>query len=150
MGLGAAVLYATVVLINKFITGVAGIERTFLQFLAAAIVLLPYVLLTGGLHLSTLSGSGWGHLIILGLVHSGLAYCLYFSALRRTPGQEAAVLSYIDPLFAVLLSVTVLRQPIGPLQIIGGVLILGFSVLNELELKPRAPKGEEPTQTEEA
>lgn len=139
LGLGAAVLYATVVLLNKGIRGVAGIQRTFLQFFAAAIVLLPYVLLTGGFHLSALTGSGWGYLIAVGLVHSGLAYCLYFTALRRMPGQEASILSYIDPLVAVILSVTVLQEPIGVPQIIGGVLILGFSLLNEFEWKKKTP-----------
>ena len=57
-GLGAAVLYATVILLNKFIKGVAGIHRTFLQFLSAILVLIPYVLLTSGTNLNLLNGAG--------------------------------------------------------------------------------------------
>ena len=138
LGLCAAVLYACVVLLNKGIRTAAGISRTFLQFCAAAVVLLPYVLLTGGFHLSALNGSGWGFLIAVGLIHSGLAYCLYFTSLRHLPGQEAAILSYIDPLVAVILSVGLLHEPLGLPQIIGGVLILGFSLLNEIEWKRKA------------
>ena len=131
-GLGAACLYATVILINKFIRQVEGIHRTFLQFVAAVVVLLPYVLCTGGLHLEVLSGTGWVYLVMVGVVHSCIAYCLYFSSLKEIPGQKAAILSYIDPLVAVALSVTVLGEPMGLWQIIGGVLILGFTLYNEI------------------
>ena len=134
-GLGAAVLYATVVLLNKFIKNVGGIQRTFLQFVAAAVTLLPYVLLTGGIHLAELDARGWIFLLIVGLLHTGVAYCMYFSSLQYVPGQEAAVLSYIDPLVAVILSVTVLHEGMSLLQVVGGAMILGFTLLNELPEK---------------
>lgn len=132
LGLSAAVFYASVVLINKFIKQVAGIHRTFLQFLAAILVLLPYVAFTGGFHLTDLNLSGWSNLLVVGMLHTGVTYCMYFSALRSVPGQKAAILSYIDPLVAVLVSVVFLQESMTPLQIIGGVLILGFTLLNEL------------------
>lgn len=131
-GLGAAALYASVVLLNKFIKNVAGIHRTFLQFLAAIIVLSPYVALSGGVSLGGMNATGWVCLLVVGLVHSGVAYCLYFSSLADLPGQKAAILSYIDPLVAVLISVTVLGEAMAPLQIAGGGLILGFTLWNEL------------------
>lgn len=130
-GLGAAVLYATAVLLNKFIQHVTGIHRTFLQFMAAAAVLLPYVLCTGGFHVTSLDAAGWGSLLIVGLLHTGIAYCMYFSSLNRMQGQEAAVLSYIDPLVAVAASVLILGEPITIWQAAGGILILGFAYLNE-------------------
>ena len=67
-GLGAAVLYATVILLNKFIKGVAGIQRTFLQFLAAIVILVPYVAFSGGVTLQKLDGLGWICLLIVGLI----------------------------------------------------------------------------------
>ena len=134
-GLGAAVLYASVVLLNKFIKNVEGIHRTFLQFIAAIIVLLPYVLCTGGITLGNLSGSGWVCLLIVGVIHTGVTYCLYFSSLKELPGQKAAILSYIDPLVAVLISVTVLQESMGLWQIVGGILILGFTLWNEITPK---------------
>ncbi|MBQ4581980.1 MAG: EamA family transporter [Oscillospiraceae bacterium] len=131
-GLGAAVFYAAVVLLNKFIKNVEGIHRTFLQFLAAIVILIPYVLSTSGITLGSLSGKGWINLLIVGLVHTGVTYCLYFSSLKELPGQKAAILSYIDPLVAVLISVTVLGESMTLWQAVGGLLILGFTLWNEL------------------
>lgn len=136
-GLGAAVFYATVILLNKFIKNVEGIHRTFLQFLAAVIVLIPYVLLTSGVTVGTLKVVGWINLLIVGLVHTGITYCMYFSSLKELPGQKAAILSYIDPLVAVLISVTVLGETMTWWQVIGGVLILGFTLWNEIAPKDK-------------
>lgn len=132
-GLGAAVFYATVILLNKFIKKVEGIHRTFLQFIAAIITLTPYVLCTSGITLGSLNNIGWINLLIVGLVHTGITYCMYFSSLKELPGQKVAILSYIDPLVAVLISVTVLGEIMTISQVIGGVLILGFTLWNELK-----------------
>ena len=136
-GLGAAVFYAGVVLLNKFIRQVDGIHRTFLQFLAAIVILTPYVLATSGVHLDTLDGVGWANLLVVGLLHTGVTYCMYFSSLRELPGQKAAILSYIDPLVAVALSVTVLGETMTASQLVGGGLILGFTLWNELSPRER-------------
>ena len=96
-------------------------------------MLAPYVLLTGGITLGNLDTAGWVCLLILGLVHSGLNYCMYFSSIKSIPGQKAAILSYLDPLVAVVISVTLLHESITIPQIIGGCLILGFTLLNELK-----------------
>ena len=71
-------------------------------------------------------------LVLVGVLHSGISYCLYFSSLKELPGQKAAILSYIDPLVAVLISVTVLGESMSALQILGGAMILGFTLWNEL------------------
>lgn len=131
-GLGAACFYAAVILLNKFIRDIGGLHRTLLQFLAAIVILVPYVLLTGGITLGTVGAMGWVCLPVVGLVHTGLAYCLYFSALKDVPGQTAAILSYIDPLVAVVIGVTVLGEPLSWQQLLGGCLILGFTLWNEL------------------
>lgn len=136
-GLGAAVFYASVILLNKFIKNVDGIHRTFLQFVSAITVLLPYVLFTDGVTLEKLDGVGWVSLLVVGLVHTGITYCLYFSSLKELSGQKVAILSYIDPLVAVFISVAVLGEPMTVMQIIGGALILGFTLLNELTPKKR-------------
>jgi len=134
-GLGAAVFYASVILLNKYIKGVEGIHRTFLHFLSAIIVLVPYVMLTGGVTLGELNSVGWINLLVVGVIHTGVAYCLYFSSLKELPGQKAAILSYIDPLVAVVISVTVLGETMTVWQVAGGILILGFTLWNEMENK---------------
>ena len=136
-GLGAAAFYATVMLLNKFIKGVMGLHRTFIQFLAAIVVLAPYVAFTSGFTIGALSGAGWASLLVVGLVHTGITYCMYFSALKELPGQKVAILSYIDPLVAVLVSVVWLHEGITASQVIGGLLILGFTLWSELPVRKR-------------
>jgi RarD protein len=132
LGMAAAVLYASVVMMNKAAGNSDGIVRTFVQFLAAVLVLAPFVALRGGFNLGALDGSGWLNLMILGLVHTGLCYCLYFISLAHMRGQQAAILSYLDPLMAVLLSVIWLGEKVSPVQLIGGGVMLLFALLNEL------------------
>lgn len=139
-GLGAAVFYATVVLLNKFIKKVDGIHRTFLQFLSAIIILVPYVAFTSGVNLGALDTKGVMYLLIVGLIHTGITYCMYFSSLKELPGQKAAILSYIDPLVAVVVSVAILGEGITIWQIIGGILILGFTLWNEISISKNSIK----------
>ena len=137
-GLGSAVFYAAVMLLNRFIKGVEGIHRTFIQFVAAIIVLLPYVICTDGFSLGSLNALGWGSLLVVGLVHTGLNYCMYFFALKELPGQKVAILSYIDPLVAVVISFLFLNESMTASQILGGILIFGFTLWSEL---PSRKKG---------
>jgi len=134
LGLTAAVLYATVIILNKYIKSIGGIHRTFIQFLAAIIVLIPYVLFTSGINIGSLNSDGWVNLLIVGIVHTGITYCLYFTSLKELPGQNAAILSYIDPVVAILISVFVLSETMSLVQIIGGILIITFTLINELKL----------------
>lgn len=131
-GLGAAVFYAVVILLNKFIKSVEGLQRTFLQFISAIIILIPYVAFTSGVTLGAINCSGWVSLLIVGVIHSGITYCMYFTAIKDLAGQKAAILSYIDPLVAVIISVVILNESITLPQIIGGILILGFTLWNEI------------------
>ena len=136
-GLGAAALYASVILLNKGIKGISGTHRTVLQFLAAILTLLPYVLLKGGFHLAGLDPKGLVLLLALGLVHTGIIYSVYFSAIQSLKGHEIALLSFIDPLVAVLSSLLFLGEPMSAAQAAGGVLILGFILLSDITMARR-------------
>lgn len=135
LGLGAAALYATVVLLNKLVKDVNGIDRTLIQFLAAIIVLTPYVFASSGINIAGLDLIGIINILILGTLHTGICYCLYFSSIKDLKGQQVSILSYIDPLVAILLSVAILNEPISFMQLIGGMMILGFTLLNEIQVK---------------
>lgn len=135
LALGSAVLYAAVVMMNKAGSGTDGITRTFVQFLAAVTVLLPFIALRGGFHVGQLDGSGLMNLLVLGLVHTGMCYCLYFISLAYLRGQQAAILSYLDPLVAVLLSVIWLGEPVSAVQLLGGGVMLLFAFLNEFSAR---------------
>lgn len=131
-GILAAIFYATVIILNKFIKGVSGVNRTFLQFIASIVILLPYVLLTSGINVLNLEGASWIYLLIIGIIHTGICYCMYFSSVKELKGQEVAIFSYIDPFVAVIVSLVFLNESMNVYQIIGGILILGFCIINEI------------------
>ncbi|NLD34094.1 MAG: DMT family transporter [Clostridiales bacterium] len=124
LGLLAAMLYASVVMLNRLIKDVGGVHRTLLQFIAAIAVLVSYVLLGGGAFTQPLAGRALLALLTLGLVHTGLMYCLYFTAIQGLKGREIAILSFIDPLVAVIGSALFLQEPFTPRQMLGGAVIL--------------------------
>ena len=131
-GVGAAAFYATVMVLNKKLSPIAAYDKTVLQLSAAAVVVLPYMLLTGGADISAMTPLGWVLLGVVGIVHTGAAYTMYFGAMGRLPATAVAVFSYLDPVIAVLLSALVLRQEMTPWNIAGTVLILAGAILSEL------------------
>lgn len=135
LGLGAAVLYAAVVLLNKALKQISAADRTMVQLGVSTVVLLPYVLLTGWKTSSAVTPGALLLLLVVGVVHTGLAYTLYFGAVGSLPAQTAALLSYLDPVIAVLLSALVLQEPLGPAGILGAVLILGSALFSEFTTK---------------
>ena len=132
LGLGAAVLYASVVLMNKQLGDVPAYDRTIVQLGSSAAVLLPYVLLTEDIGALTFTPGTIGLLLVVGIVHTGIAYALYFGSLMQLKAQTAAILSYIDPVVAVLLSALVLREHMSLLSGLGAILVLGAAVVSEL------------------
>ena len=137
-GLGAAMFYASVVLMNQFIKDISAYDKTIMQLGGATLVVLPYSLLTSGVQeFSTLTVPQILLLLAVGIVHTGIAYWLYFGSMDKLSGQTVAVYSYIDPAFAVVLSVVVLGENPGVLGIIGAVLILGATLFSELSVKTK-------------
>ena len=136
-GLIAAALYAAIVLINRTLDGISGEDRTIVQFAASTAVMLPYVLLTedvGALHPTPLVLL---LLLVVGVVHTGIAYVLYFGSIADVPAQTAALLSYIDPVVAVLLSLLLLKEPMSLQGILGAVLVIGAMLVSELSPKAK-------------
>jgi len=131
-GLCAASFYCSIVLMNKKTAGLTAMEITVSQLFVAGLIMFPYALITQGMHSFFLSGQDLVIALILGIVHTGFAYYLFFGSMTSMKAQEAAVLSYIDPVTAILLSALILSQPISTVQIIGSVLILGSTLVNEL------------------
>ncbi len=132
LALAAAFAYAFIIIVAKRIKSVDGIDKTIFQFFAAIVVLAIYVPLTSGFHALELNTKGFILLAVLGLFHTAFAYCLYFTSIGNLPGQKVALLGYIDPLIAVIISVVFLQETISPWQLVGGVMIIGFTILNEL------------------
>lgn len=131
-GLSAALFYATVVILNKKIVDIAAFDRTIMQLSTAAIVLIPYNLFTGQFGYISLDIYGVLLLLFIGIVHTSIAYALYFSSIKALKAQTAALFSYIDPIVAILLSAFVLHENIGVYEIVGAILVLGSTIISEL------------------
>ncbi|MCU9594418.1 DMT family transporter [Caldibacillus thermolactis] len=130
-GLLAAAFYASVMFINKFIRNLSDQETTIGQLAMASIVILPYVFVTEGLNVKNLDIQSLLFILIVGILHTGFAYMLYFSALKQLDGQRIALYSYIDPIFAIVLSALLLNETFTFIQAVGGTLILGATFINE-------------------
>ena len=135
LGVGAAILYAGVMFLNKKLSPIGAYDKTVLQLGAAAAVLLPYLLLTQTFALPALTGIQWGLLLLVGIVHTGIAYWLYFGSMKNLPAETIALFSYLDPVLAILLSAFLLGEPMTVSGVIGTVLILGSALYSEFPAK---------------
>ena len=132
MGLGAAILYACVILCNKKLRDIGAFDKTIVQLLAAAAVMIPYCAITGErVTAETFRPVSLLCLLVLGMFHTGLAYALYFGSMKALRAQTIAIFSYIDPVIAILISVTILHEPFTVYSALGSVLILGAAFVSE-------------------
>jgi Predicted permeases len=130
-GLGAACFYAAVVILNKKISGVDAYEKTIVELIAAAFAMLPYLLLTEDLRAVRLDARLVVLLLIVGVVYTGLVYALYFGSMEALKAQSIAILSYLDPVVALLASASLLHERLSTNGVFGAVLILGAALLCE-------------------
>lgn len=135
LGLGAAVFYSSVVILNKLIPGIEPYRKTTVQLLSAGLVMVPYLLLAGGFGAEGFTPASILLLLVVGIVHTGIAYVLYFGSMDGLRVQSVAILSYIDPVSALLFSAFLLREPLTVPNIVGAVMIIGSAVVSELEKK---------------
>ena len=130
-GLGAAILYASVVIMNKCIRNIDSYLKTILQLASASVCLLPYLAVTGQLSYVKLDSFSLLMLLVVGIVHTGIAYTLYFGSTDGLRAQTIALFSYIDPVSALFISVLFLHEPMGAAGLAGAVLILGAAFAAE-------------------
>lgn len=130
-GLIAAGFYASLMLLNKFIKELDGLGTTLIQLSISCIILLPYVLITQGFNIFQMQSESLIYLIILGVVHTGLGFYLFFSGMQNLKAQSIAVLSYADPITSVLISALILREGMSFVQIAGAALLLGAIFISE-------------------
>lgn len=132
-GLCAACCYASIVIFNKKISPMAAYDKTLVQLGLGSLLLLPYVLLTEDVTALDASVSSLAIFFIVGIVHTGFAYVLYFGSMQSLKGQTIALFSYLDPIFAILLSAIVLGEPLSTTSILGAVLVLGSTCISEMK-----------------
>jgi RarD protein len=130
-GLIAASFYATLTLTNKFIRRLDGLTNTLLQLGLSVMLLFPFVLFTDGFAFSSLTSKTVILVLLLGVLHGGVGFYLFFAGMKGLKAQSIAVLSYVDPLTSLLISALVLREKMTLLRLIGAVLLLGSIWIGE-------------------
>ncbi len=129
-GFAAAIAYASFTIMNKNIKGLSSMDSTIIQFGVSSLVLLPYILINEN---SPSININWNTVIllaVLGVFHTGIAFWLFFSAIRELKAQTIAVFSYLDPVTAVLLSAFFLQEELGVYQILGAFIILSSAFIS--------------------
>ena len=133
LGLGAAALYASVVILNKKIKDIGPYDKTIMQLGTSIFVILPYMLLAEDMNI-VFEPVGVAMMLLVGILHTGVAYTLYFGSMDNVKAQTIALFSYIDPVVAIILSALILHEQIGVMEIIGAAMVLGATLISELPL----------------
>ena len=134
-GLGAAALYASVVMMNQKLRAVPTYDKTIMQLGVAAAVLIPYIFVAEDLSAVVLTPVIILMTLVVGIVHTGIAYAMYFGSMNDLKAQTVALFSYIDPIVAIILSALFLKEPMTVYSVIGAVLVLGATMISELPEK---------------
>lgn len=136
-GLSAAFCYALIVISNKRIEAIDTYLKTFIQLSGAAIAMIPYLIYTAGFTGLPDDTSTWLLILFVGIVHTGIAYALYFGAMKELSAQSVAICSYIDPISALIFSALLLGEALTPLGMLGAILIIGTVAIGEFTSKQR-------------
>ena len=126
----SALLYATLIIFNKKIVRTSGMQTAAIEVDVAFVVVLIYTLFTAGI--PQITAEDLPYILIIGLVNTGLAYLLYFSGLQKLSGQSVALISYIDPVSALIFSALLLHEAMTPVQTVGALAIIGGAMFGEI------------------
>lgn len=130
-GLVGAILYGIIVTLNKKIKDLSPFRTTLSQLLIAALVLLPIIVGQGISNIKDANPKTWLLVLIVGIVHTGFAYLLYFPSIKDVESQSIATLSYLDPISSIILAAIFLNESMTLVQILGGGLILLSAYISE-------------------
>lgn len=129
-GIAAASLYSAVVIINKKLPDTEPFSKTFVQLCSASVVIIPYVLIAENITAIPTDARSMVMIAVLGVVHTGAAYALYFGSMSGLRTQTVAIFSYVDPVTALFLSFFLLHEKITLYGIIGAVLMIGSAIIS--------------------
>lgn len=129
----AAIIYASVVSANKFLSEVPVFEKVGIQLLSAGLFITPYVAVENNLSFRY-TYEQWLTLLMLGVIHTGVAYTFVYIAITRLKSSTIAIMSYVDPLSAVLFAFLLLQERLYFIQWIGVIIIMIALSLHEWDI----------------
>ena len=141
LGLGSASCYVGIIIFNKKLKDIKPMDKTTVELFFAMLVMLPYALLTTNFINITIDITLIVLILVIGVVHTGIAYVLYFGSMEYLDAQSIAVLSYIEPILSIVLSVLILKEEMDLFMCIGAICIVGATFVSEYNFK-RTKKNE--------
>ncbi len=127
-----AILYAIACILNKTINGISGFNVAMIELVMGAVLVFIYTFMINGETLNYPGDRYMINLIIIGVVHTGVAYGVYMSAIQKVSMQTIAILSFAEPIFAIIFSAVILKEVMTFWQIIGAVCVIGGAMFAEL------------------
>ena len=132
LGIGAAIFYASVTLVSKKVKDISSFDMTLVQLFSAAVVVMPYSLIFEKISFEGTKLSALWLVLLVGILHTGIAYVMYFTSVKNLEASKVAIFSYLDPIIAILLSALVLKEEMTLAVGIGAVLILVSAFVSEV------------------
>lgn len=132
LGLLAAMAFVFLIIFNRKLKDISSYDKVVVQLGISALTILPYAIINNIGKPLILDTKTVVLVIILGVIHTGVAYCFYFGSINDIPVQAVAILGYIEPVLSVLSSALLLNEPISILGIIGAILILLSACFSEI------------------
>ena len=131
-GLAAAVAFVCIVLCNRKLKDISAMERSIVQLSVSAVTILPYFIWNNRDSDIAVDTGSVLIVLMLGILHTGVAYCLYFSGLGTLPVQTIAILGYLEPVVSVFCSALILREHMSVWGWLGAGMIIVSAVVSEL------------------
>ena len=130
-GILAALVFSLIIICNRKLQDISVYDRSIVQLFISAVTIFPYVLYNNrGVSLS-IDLKTILIVVMLGAIHTGLAYCFYFSGMAKLDVQTIAILGYLEPVVSVFCSTILLREPLSLPGWIGAFLIIFSAFMSE-------------------
>ena len=139
-GLGSGLLYAAAVILNKIAGKTDAMAKTFIQLAAASAVLVPYSMITEWNEIVSMDLRSVLLTLVVGIFMTGFAYIFFFGGIDGLKAQTVALLSYLDPVLAIIAAALIIGEVPSLLQIIGAVIIILSLSVGEFELPEKKIK----------
>jgi len=121
----SALTYATLLLRSKrILAGISGMSLMLVEYTVASVILLPFVVWLYARGQGPSSATAYGALLVLGLVQTAFAGVFFLSGLRRIRTDHAAILTYAEPVAAVLFAALFLAEPLTLWTLAGGAMVV--------------------------
>lgn len=133
-GMLAAIGFVVLVLCNRRLKGIKPLDKTVVQLFVSFLTVLPYVLINHSIPTS-LDRESILIILMLGIVHTGIAYIFYFGSIDTLPVSKVAILGYIEPVLSIITGVVFFKETLTVFGGVGALMILISALVSEMSHK---------------